>query len=433
MSSSKPEAKHEPLTNAELVILANREYDVEHIGERAVADIRGLRGELSNSHQVRSKMIQKLRTREAANAKVLEANRELEICNAELISGNAKLREAVESNKREAGNYWRKFETAQTEAVNLRADNAKLRAQVETLADGITKINNCGVQLRRALERANLALDDWLNRYASDLCDPDRVAQARSRITNQGGTIAYITDVRTQGEAALASGGKADSCQRPAVSSEPLTGIQLKALETITKTPLLGSSLGKAAAAEIRKLRANCEEMGAALENMTRAWKEQRADNADLLAALEKYGRHRDGCGAHSRVVNGIPRDDPALKCICGLDAELASGGKADSHQRSAVSSEPEIKNPPDALSECRRAILMNLGTATDLNIGADAMAYIDRLEREVLAAEPAGPVDSYVCSKCETHHLAEGLADDLAAPEAGSLEPEATQPEAPA
>ena len=46
MSSSKPEAKHEPLTNAELVILANREYDVEHIGERAAATIRDLRAAL---------------------------------------------------------------------------------------------------------------------------------------------------------------------------------------------------------------------------------------------------------------------------------------------------------------------------------------------------------------------------------------------------
>ncbi len=45
MSSSKPEAKHEPLTNAELVILANREYDVEYIGERAVAELRELGSE----------------------------------------------------------------------------------------------------------------------------------------------------------------------------------------------------------------------------------------------------------------------------------------------------------------------------------------------------------------------------------------------------
>ncbi len=45
--SSKPEAKHEPLTNAELVILANREYDVEHIGERAAATIRELKKELA--------------------------------------------------------------------------------------------------------------------------------------------------------------------------------------------------------------------------------------------------------------------------------------------------------------------------------------------------------------------------------------------------
>lgn len=40
------------------------------------------------------------------------------------------------------------------------------------------------------------AIDDWLNTYADDMCDPDRVAEARARI-GQFGTLAYIAEVQT--------------------------------------------------------------------------------------------------------------------------------------------------------------------------------------------------------------------------------------------
>lgn len=52
--------------------------------------------------------------------------------------------------------------------------------------------------LRAALERSILALDTWLHIYASDQCDPQRVAEAQQRIKDYGGLIAYIADVQRQ-------------------------------------------------------------------------------------------------------------------------------------------------------------------------------------------------------------------------------------------
>ena len=56
---------------------------------------------------------------------------------------------------------------------------------------------------RKLLERVVLALDDWLNCYAADQCDEQRVAEARSRIREAGGTLAYIADLQEAGRAAI--------------------------------------------------------------------------------------------------------------------------------------------------------------------------------------------------------------------------------------
>ena len=56
--------------------------------------------------------------------------------------------------------------------------------------------------LRRALKRSMVALDDWLNDFASSECDPKRVAEARKRIMERG-TIAYIARVQKQNRDAM--------------------------------------------------------------------------------------------------------------------------------------------------------------------------------------------------------------------------------------
>jgi len=56
--------------------------------------------------------------------------------------------------------------------------------------------------LKDALTRSMTALDDWLNLYAPDECNPDRVAEAKSRVW-PGGTIGYIAEVQAQNRAAM--------------------------------------------------------------------------------------------------------------------------------------------------------------------------------------------------------------------------------------
>lgn len=56
--------------------------------------------------------------------------------------------------------------------------------------------------LRQALERSVVAIDDWLNTYAPDLCHEDRVKEAAFRISEHG-TLWYIASVQEQNRAAL--------------------------------------------------------------------------------------------------------------------------------------------------------------------------------------------------------------------------------------
>lgn len=60
-------------------------------------------------------------------------------------------------------------------------------------------------KLRDALLRSRIALDTWLNTYASDCCDPVKVKEAGERIMSGGGTLAYIADVQRQNREALGS------------------------------------------------------------------------------------------------------------------------------------------------------------------------------------------------------------------------------------
>lgn len=56
--------------------------------------------------------------------------------------------------------------------------------------------------LKHALERSMVALDDWLNLYASEFCNENRVSEARNRV-GQFGTLAYIADTQEENRAAL--------------------------------------------------------------------------------------------------------------------------------------------------------------------------------------------------------------------------------------
>lgn len=56
---------------------------------------------------------------------------------------------------------------------------------------------------REALEKSRVAIDDWLNLYASEHCNEARVAEAHARV-NAIGTLAYIAEVQQGNREALA-------------------------------------------------------------------------------------------------------------------------------------------------------------------------------------------------------------------------------------
>ena len=58
-------------------------------------------------------------------------------------------------------------------------------------------------ELEGALQASRIGLDDWLNQYASELCDEERVKEARERIADNGGTLAYIAQLQDQNRRAL--------------------------------------------------------------------------------------------------------------------------------------------------------------------------------------------------------------------------------------
>ncbi len=58
-------------------------------------------------------------------------------------------------------------------------------------------------QLRAALERSKVALDDWINTYASDFSSIAAVHAAARRFQHSGGTLAYIANIQRQNLEAL--------------------------------------------------------------------------------------------------------------------------------------------------------------------------------------------------------------------------------------
>ena len=58
-------------------------------------------------------------------------------------------------------------------------------------------------RMREALEQSVIAIDDWLHQYASEFCDMLSVEDTKRRISQKGGTLAYIADVQSANRAAL--------------------------------------------------------------------------------------------------------------------------------------------------------------------------------------------------------------------------------------
>lgn len=65
----------------------------------------------------------------------------------------------------------------------------------------LSALDRCS-KLEAALRQSMIAIDDWLNIYAEEHCDPKRVAEAKARVY-EGGTLYYIATVQEINRAAL--------------------------------------------------------------------------------------------------------------------------------------------------------------------------------------------------------------------------------------
>lgn len=81
----------------------------------------------------------------------------------------------------------------------------RLRDFIDAKDASITSLQSAADGLEEALEVSRIAIDDWLNTYAAELCDETRVHEARERIKEASGTLAYIAAVQTANRAALAA------------------------------------------------------------------------------------------------------------------------------------------------------------------------------------------------------------------------------------
>lgn len=57
--------------------------------------------------------------------------------------------------------------------------------------------------LRKALTNSTIALDDWLRTFAYDLCKEEHVKESFDRISQNGGTLAYLADLQQENRNAL--------------------------------------------------------------------------------------------------------------------------------------------------------------------------------------------------------------------------------------
>jgi hypothetical protein len=68
----------------------------------------------------------------------------------------------------------------------------------------IARLEGLNDELLAALKTSVIAIDDWLNTYAADHCNETHVIAARERISNSGGTLAYIADVQQKNRQTIA-------------------------------------------------------------------------------------------------------------------------------------------------------------------------------------------------------------------------------------
>ena len=86
--------------------------------------------------------------------------------------------------------------------MNLLEKLAERKEQYHRFDLLVKESHDAILALQAALETSITAIDDWLNLYASDLCDEQRVQEARDRVFEHG-TLWYIATTQKKNREAL--------------------------------------------------------------------------------------------------------------------------------------------------------------------------------------------------------------------------------------
>ena len=99
------------------------------------------------------------------------------------------------------------LQSAHAGLAEAQMENEQQRHDIDRLYASLQTEVMAAEKTEAALRRSMVALDDWLNTYAEEFCDEQRVKEARERI-KEFGTIGYIAEVQQQNHAALSSTGE---------------------------------------------------------------------------------------------------------------------------------------------------------------------------------------------------------------------------------
>lgn len=105
---------------------------------------------------------------------------------------------------------YERIDPGYTATVLLNADSmAGYRSLAEAALTAITEAGYeiCPKGTMAALDASRVAIDDWLNTYAPDECNENRVKEARTRIFENGGTLAYIAQIQEHNRSISAAQG----------------------------------------------------------------------------------------------------------------------------------------------------------------------------------------------------------------------------------
>jgi len=110
---------------------------------------------------------------------------------------------------------------------------------------------------KQVMQQALDALNDWLNTYAEELCDHERVALARKRVEDSGGTLAYIAGITQDLQKAIEDCKQADEQEHKKLTDDDIIALRRSINVVDSVSVKYGDSISFARAIEARVLGEN--------------------------------------------------------------------------------------------------------------------------------------------------------------------------------